>query len=114
MNDGTARVFDHVLLGTGYRVDVTRYPFLSPALRAALRRTGGYPQLDAGFESSVPGLHFVGAPAAWSFGPLTRFVAGCAFTARAVARRIDASRASRPARRRVSRRAAAPVLEKVA
>ena len=27
-------------------------------------------------ESSVPGLHFLGAPAAWSFGPTMRFVAG--------------------------------------
>ncbi len=27
-------------------------------------------------ESSVPGLHFLGAPAARSFGPLMRFVAG--------------------------------------
>ena len=29
-----------------------------------------------GLESSVPGLHFTGAPAAWSFGPIMRFVSG--------------------------------------
>jgi hypothetical protein len=51
----------------------------------------GYPVLDAGFQTSVKGLHFVGAPAAWSFGPLMRFVAGADFTARAVARRVEAS-----------------------
>ena len=47
--------------------------------------------LDDGFESSVRGLHFVGAPAAWSFGPLMRFVAGTAFAARSVARAVVAS-----------------------
>jgi hypothetical protein len=34
----------------------------------------GYPRLDSGLESSVPGLHFLGATAAYSFGPLMRFV----------------------------------------
>jgi len=32
-----------------------------------------YPQLKEGFESSVPRLHFLGAPAIWSFGPLMQF-----------------------------------------
>jgi hypothetical protein len=36
----------------------------------------------------VPGLHFVGAPAAWSFGPVMRFVSGTHFAARALARGI--------------------------
>jgi hypothetical protein len=39
-------------------------------------------------ESSVPGLHFLGAPAAWSFGPIMRFVSGGWYTGRAVARAI--------------------------
>jgi FAD-dependent urate hydroxylase len=78
-DDGSARTVDHVLLGTGYQVDVSRYPFLSPALLERLEVRGGYPVLGRGFESSVPGLHFLGAPAAWSFGPLMRFVAGTTF-----------------------------------
>jgi cation diffusion facilitator CzcD-associated flavoprotein CzcO len=92
LSNGTDRTVDHVLLGTGYRVDISRYPFLAPALLESIRRIDGYPQLDLGFECSVPGLHFVGAPAAWSFGPLMRFVAGCRFTSRALLRRIDGSR----------------------
>src|SRR5439155_1608001 len=47
----------------------------------------GQPILDWGFESSVPRLHFVGAPAMYSFGPLLRFVSGTAFAARMVTRR---------------------------
>jgi hypothetical protein len=36
----------------------------------------------------VPGLHFVGAPAAWSFGPIVRFVSGGWYTSRALVRTI--------------------------
>jgi cation diffusion facilitator CzcD-associated flavoprotein CzcO len=88
LSDGTERVVDHVLLGTGYRVDIARYPFLPPALLGQIRSTNGFPQLDAGFECSVPGLHFIGATSAWSFGPLLRFVAGCDFASRHLARRL--------------------------
>ncbi len=28
--DGDSQVVDHLLFGTGYRVDITRYPFLTP------------------------------------------------------------------------------------
>jgi len=88
LSDGTERRVDHVLLATGYRVDISRYPFLSKGLLEAIRRADGYPQLDSGFQSSVPGLHFLGAPAAWSFGPLMRFVAGAEFASHAVTRGI--------------------------
>jgi hypothetical protein len=86
LDDGTAREVDHVLLATGYRVDIARYRFLAPALVEQIRRVDGYPELDTGFESSVPGLHFIGAPATHSFGPLVRFVAGTEFAARALVR----------------------------
>src|SRR2546422_185222 len=89
LNDGSERAIDHILLGTGYRIEITRYPFLATGLVESIRQVNGYPQLDAGFECSVPGLHFVGAPAAWSFGPLMRFVTGSRFAARALLRRID-------------------------
>jgi Pyridine nucleotide-disulphide oxidoreductase len=88
LTDGSERLVDHVLLATGYRVNIACYPFLAKDLLLAINRVGGYPQLDAGFESSVPGLHFLGAPAAWSFGPLMRFVAGADFASKSVARQI--------------------------
>jgi len=87
-DDGQDDVFDHVLLGTGYRVDITRYPFLSRHLLSEVQRVDGHPVLGAGFESSVPGLHFVGAPAARSFGPLMRFVAGSHYAAAEVTRSL--------------------------
>ncbi len=95
--DGGERVVDHVLLGTGYRVDVSRYPFLSEELASSLALIDGYPLLGPGLESSVPGLHFLGAPAALSFGPIMRFVVGTWYAAPALARRV-LGRRQRPLR----------------
>ncbi|MGC2530230.1 MAG: NAD(P)-binding domain-containing protein [Candidatus Acidiferrum sp.] len=82
LSDGARKVVDHLLLATGYQVDIKRCGFISRDLLSSMRQARGYPILGAGFESSVPGLHFVGAPAAWSYGPLMRFVSGTAFTSR--------------------------------
>ena len=99
--DRSTGTFDHLLLGTGYRVDIARYPFLSPALLARIERAGGFPVLRPGLESSAAGLFFVGATAAWSFGPIMRFVAGGCYggqaVTRAVTRRVQASPERRPA-----------------
>ncbi|MDD7941995.1 NAD(P)-binding domain-containing protein [Actinomycetospora lutea] len=88
LSDGGDREVDHVLLGTGYRVDIRRYPFLHPTLVAGIRTTAGYPRLRRGMETSVPGLHIVGAPAARSFGPTMRFVSGSWYTGRELARSL--------------------------
>jgi FAD-dependent urate hydroxylase len=92
LDDGSERRVDHVLLGTGYRVDVNRYPFLAPELTAQLQSRNGHPVLRRGLESSVDGLYFAGAPAVWSFGPLLRFVAGSGFAATAIARSVGRAR----------------------
>ena len=88
LSTGEVLTVDHVIFGTGYRVDVTRYPFLTPSLLSRLELAAGFPVLRRGLESSVPGLHIVGAPAAWSFGPIMRFVSGSWYGGRSVARRI--------------------------
>jgi cation diffusion facilitator CzcD-associated flavoprotein CzcO len=80
------QTYDHVLLGTGYRIDISRLGILSPKLISAIDCRDGAPLLRAGFESSVPGLHFVGASAVDSYGPLMRFIAGAGYAARSVAR----------------------------
>ncbi|HLH55698.1 MAG TPA: NAD(P)-binding domain-containing protein [Verrucomicrobiae bacterium] len=79
LSDGTQRSVDHVIVATGYRVDTTRYSFFGPNVLQTLRTEEGYPVLGRGLESSVAGLHFVGKPAAWSFGPLLNFVSGTHF-----------------------------------
>jgi thioredoxin reductase len=88
LDDGTTRRTNHVLLATGYRVDLTRYEFLGQDLLRMVQCTDGYPRLGPGFESSVAGLHFLGAPAAMSFGPIMRFVVGTWYAAPALTRHI--------------------------
>ena len=70
---------DHVIAATGYRVDLRSFDFLAADLYPRLEHSRGWPRLTASFESSVPGLFFTGLPAAGTFGPLLRFVAGTAF-----------------------------------
>jgi cation diffusion facilitator CzcD-associated flavoprotein CzcO len=84
--DGRERqlVVDHVVAGTGYDINVEHLEFLDPKLRCAIRRLERAPRLNATFETSVPGLRFVGPASAMSFGPLFRFVVGAEYTARVV------------------------------
>ncbi len=89
---GESEEFDRVLLCTGYRIDISRYEFLGPELLGRIERSNGSPQLGAGLESSLPGLHFAGGPAAPSFGPIMRFVVGTWYAGPAVARRIAGGR----------------------
>jgi hypothetical protein len=96
LSDGSTREVDHLMFGTGYKVDVARYPFMGEDVLADMRRVAGYPVLGRGLETSVPGLHIVGAPAAWSFGPINRFVSGSWYGGRAVAREISGRASARP------------------
>jgi FAD-dependent urate hydroxylase len=88
LDDGSERLVDHALLATGFRVDVSQYPFLSPSLSKQVETVNGYPVLRRGLESSLPGLHFVGKPAARSFGPLLGFVSGAEFASTELVRSI--------------------------
>jgi thioredoxin reductase len=81
-------VAGQVLAATGYRPEVSRLSFLDAWLRAKIASVAGAPVLDRWFESSVPGLFFVGFAAAPSFGPVMRFVYGADFTARRIAGRV--------------------------
>jgi hypothetical protein len=97
LDDGSGRDADHVVLSTGWRIDVSRYPFLGDSLLSGLEQIHGYPVLRRGMESSIPGLHFVGAPASMSFGPIMRFVVGTWYAAPVVARAVTGRR-QRPLR----------------
>ncbi|MGH9533784.1 MAG: FAD-dependent oxidoreductase [Terriglobales bacterium] len=79
LSDGTERHVDHLLLGTGYQVDIARYAFLAPDLLRRIAQVKGYPVLGPGLETSVPGLHILGAPAAREVGPILQFVSGTRF-----------------------------------
>ncbi|MGE0224631.1 MAG: FAD-dependent oxidoreductase [Acetobacteraceae bacterium] len=73
---------DHVIAATGFRVNLDRLAFLSLDLRARMKRVDQAPALSGQFESSIPGLYFIGTAAANSFGPLLRFAHGAGFASR--------------------------------
>jgi lysine/ornithine N-monooxygenase len=89
-------VVDHVIGGTGYRVSLQRLDFLDAALRRQMRVIEDAPVLNRAFESSVPGLYFVGLSSASCFGPLARFACGAEFTARRLSGHLSASVGSAP------------------
>jgi hypothetical protein len=88
LDDGTERLVDHALLATGFRVDVSRYPFFPKSLLTQLETVEGFPALKPGLESSIAGLHFLGKPAARSFGPLLGFVSGAEFASNELIRSV--------------------------
>ena len=88
LNDGSQRTIDHVILATGFKVDISKYGFLSPELLTSINCVNGFPSLNEGLETTVPGLHILGAPAAWSFGPLMQFVSGTTYASKALTRFI--------------------------
>ena len=81
-------VADHVVAGTGYRVDITRLPFMTDALCKQVELEESSPRLTRNFESSVKGLYFVGTVAALSFGPLLRFAFGAGFACGRLSRHL--------------------------
>jgi hypothetical protein len=91
LTGGARRTVDHIVQGTGYQIDIDGYDFLSPEIRQGIRAIGDQPALGDGFESSVPGLHFLGAASDLSYGPLMRFVAGTTYTAKALTAHIAKS-----------------------
>jgi thioredoxin reductase len=84
--DGNKReiVTEHIIAATGYKVNLERLKFLSPEIRSQLKTVKGSPALSSTFESSVPGIFFVGVAAANSFGPVMRFAFGAGFAARRI------------------------------
>ncbi|HEV2238386.1 MAG TPA: hypothetical protein VGR57_17125, partial [Ktedonobacterales bacterium] len=103
-----------VIAGTGYEVDVDRIPFVHPELAAEIVRVERAPNLTRHFESSVPGLYFVGPAAAFSFGPLFRFVAGADYAVPLLARRLAWTAAALPVWRRALPVALTPLLSPAA
>ncbi len=95
LKDESEKVVDHVLLGTGFHIDVSKYDFLAPELLAQIGRVNGFPILKDGLESSVSGLHILGAPGVHCFGPLLQFVSGTDFASKSLLRCLSRSGPSR-------------------
>jgi cation diffusion facilitator CzcD-associated flavoprotein CzcO len=80
---------EHVVAATGYRPDLERLTFLGQSIRGGVRTFAKAPVLSPDFQSSVPGLYFVGIASVYDFGPIMRFAYGADFTARRLARHLS-------------------------
>lgn len=74
LSTGVSLNVDHVILATGYKVDVKQIPFLSKGnILARLQTLNGFPALDDHLESNVPGLFFTSMCATQDFGSFFGF-----------------------------------------
>ncbi|MEU6132196.1 NAD(P)-binding domain-containing protein [Saccharopolyspora sp. NPDC047091] len=89
---------DHVICATGYPPDLERLGFVNPRLRSRLRTLDRTPRVGADFESSVPGLFFIGAAVTPSHGPVMRFVYGADHAVRRVGARLTSTSGARRVR----------------
>jgi putative flavoprotein involved in K+ transport len=77
-----------VIAATGYRADLRRLEFLHDDLLSQITSLEHTPVLSSDFQSSAPGLYFLGLAAANSFGPLLRFACGSDFAARRLSAKL--------------------------
>ena len=54
LSDGNVLEVDHVVFASGYKPDLARVPYLAGVLDQ-VSVTDGFPDLSAGFETSLPG-----------------------------------------------------------
>ncbi|MGA2988791.1 MAG: NAD(P)-binding domain-containing protein [Terriglobia bacterium] len=81
---------DHVILATGYQVDVQQVPYFSKTtILPRLKTSNGFPALDEYFQSSVPGLYVTGLAATRDFGPFYGMVRGCPSSAKIIGDHIQ-------------------------
>ncbi len=72
--DGRETLVDHIILGTGYAVDIKKLDFLDGQIKNFLGVRDGYPLLSRHLESNLQGLFFNGLPAKGRFGPPFNFI----------------------------------------
>jgi cation diffusion facilitator CzcD-associated flavoprotein CzcO len=95
---------DHVIAATGYRINLKRLEFLPEAMRSSLQTVGGSAAVGPDYQSSVPGLYFIGPSVAPTMGPVMRFVFGTKHAAPTAGAHLAAVSARKPARTTVADR----------
>ena len=75
LSNGEGLLVDHVIFACGYRVDLSRVPYLAGVLDR-VQVSDAFPVLDEGFGTSLAGLYLPGFVATQDFGPFFGFVKG--------------------------------------
>lgn len=89
LTNGETLNVDHVVLATGYKVNIAQLPLLAAGnLLERLEIRNGFPVLDDHFETSVPGLFITSMPAAQDFGPFFGFTISVRASAKLICERL--------------------------
>lgn len=90
LSSGDKITVDHVLLGTGYKVDISRVPMITDSgLLAKLDVKNGFPVLDPYLQSSIPGLFMTSIMATQDFGSFFAFTVSARASARLIGSQIS-------------------------
>jgi FAD-dependent urate hydroxylase len=85
LDSGDTFRVDHIILASGYKVDIERVPFLAVGnILPALHSRNGFPILDIGFQTNIPGLYITSMAATQDFGPFFAFTVSVNASARII------------------------------
>jgi len=74
LDSGTMLTVDHIILATGYKVNIQQIPFLGAGnILPTLETRNGFPVLNERFQTNLPGLFITSFPAGQDFGPFFGF-----------------------------------------
>ncbi len=86
LDSGQVVTVDHVIMATGYVVDLRRIPLLASGnVLSRIETANGFPALDEHFQTSVPGLFITSLAAGQDFGPFFGFTGAVRTSARLIA-----------------------------
>ena len=95
LNTGNQFHVDHIVLATGYKVNMAQVPLLADGnVLAQLHTRNDFPVLDEHFQTNIPGLYVTSMPATQDFGPFFAFTISVRTSARLIGQDIWQKQAS--------------------
>ena len=89
LQNGRTLEVDHVILATGYQVDLDRVPLLAQGtVGGQLAVRNGFPVLDEHLQRSIPGLYFTSMPATQDFGAFFAFTVSVVASTKIIGRHL--------------------------
>lgn len=89
LNNDRAITVDHIILATGYKVNIGKVPFLvNGNILSMLKTDNDFPVLDEYFQTNLPGLFITSMPASQYFGPFFGFTIGVRTSAKLVGKAL--------------------------
>jgi len=89
LDNGQTLTVDHLILATGYKVEIGQVPFLAQGnVLRKLNVKDGFPVLDNHFQTNLPGLFVTSMAATQDFGPFFAFTISARTSAKLIGQAI--------------------------